>query len=198
MEQVHKCNIGTTGCGKTYQAITAAKRTGKPIIYINPQDENMAGFVRVDGQEEFGTIARLLKKGYFVNYVPHRDKKISLQELDVITQKLFDLQNVEMIIDETDLHGYEGMSWSPWIDVAERGRKRGVFATFLMQDPAGVSKRILRNCTQFRIFEFNEYSRPYFARLGYDVEKLHLMLLESGKYSYIIIERGNIIGCRKE
>jgi len=195
---VHRANIGPTGCGKTYQALQEAKRAGKPVLFVNPKAEDIPGMVRLDGMADSETLGRLLKKGLNVNYLPYRDRKIALKELDVVVQKAFEVQDVFIIFDEAEVHGYEGLSFSPLFDVAERGRSLGVEGLFLVQDPAGVSKRILRNCDQFRVFAFNEYSRQYFTRLGYDVAYMQSLLLEKGKFSYIIIEGGEIKGVRRE
>lgn len=196
---MHRANIGPTGCGKSYQAFIEAARVKKAVLFVNPKDDDVGGdFVRLDGNCDSIVLCRLLRKGYKVNYVPHRDRKIAVKELDIVVQKAFEAQDVFVIFDEAEVHGYEGLSFSPLVDVAERGRSAGVEGLFLVQDPAGVSKRILRQCQQFRIFAFNEYSRLYFDKLGYDVQKMQSMLLTAPKHSYIIMEGGEIKGIGRE
>jgi hypothetical protein len=195
---LHRANIGPTRCGKTYQALREAKRAGKPVLFVNPKNEDVPGFVKLDCTAERELLNRLLRKGKNINYVPHRNRKIALKELDVVIQEVFDVKNIFVVFDEAEVHGYEGLSFSPLFDVAERGLGLGVDGLYLIQDPAGVGKRILRQCGEFRIFAFNEFSGPYFTRLKYDVEKMQNMLLSAGKYSYIIIENGIIKGTGRE
>lgn len=204
---MHEVNIGVTGSGKTYQALSQIRKNNERCIYINPKPRKGAaytdltsGFFRAWPDEiRRSDIADIIGRGINLEFIPDNHVSRGIEQLRIVVDEAFKLGNITVIFDEAAVHSPEGIRWSPAIEVAERGREAKVKGIFICQSPAALSKRVLVNCDLMRIFDFNlNWSGQYFKSKGLDPESLKHKLLTSPKYSYIIIERGQEIGIRRE
>lgn len=204
---MHECNIGVTGSGKTYQAISQVLRNNERCIYINPKPKKGAaysdiskGFYRA-WPSDIGRsdIADLMRRRINLEFIPDSQVKKGIEQLRIVVDEAFRLGNITMIFDEAAVHSPEGVSWSPAIEVAERGREAKVKGVFICQSPSALSKRVLTNCDLMRLFRFNlTWAGPYFKSKGMDAESLSNKLLTAKEYSYIIIKGGVETGIRRE
>jgi len=196
---VHSFNGGITGSGKTYHAIQYARGLNVPCIFVNPQQEDIRGFIRADGSNSLQQVKRALKDNKKINYIPDMDKKKSVIEIDYLVKTLCELGKKTLFVcDECDIWAGQGVSTSPLFFVAQRGRKWGIEGLFISQSPSEVDKIILKNCEIQRVFRFNEFGEKYYRGYGYDTDKMRKMLEQKGEYSYILLENGAIKGAFKE
>ncbi|MEA4892667.1 MAG: hypothetical protein VB085_08915 [Peptococcaceae bacterium] len=204
---MHEANIGSTGSGKTFQALRQGLRNRERIIYINPKPRKGAaysdiskGFFRAWPDEiDRSDISDILGRGMNLEFIPDSHVQRGMEQLRIVVDEAFRLGNVTMIFDEAAVHSPEGCRWSPAIEVAERGREAKVKGVFICQSPSALSKRVLTNCDILRIFRFNlAWAGPYLKSKGLEPESLSRKLLTASEYSYIIMEGGNITEPKKE
>lgn len=204
---MHEANIGVTGSGKTYQALRQVQKERARCIYINPKPRKDAayndltrGFYRAWPEDiKRSDIKDIINRGMNLEFIPSNDVKRGIEQLRIVVDEAFRLGDITMIFDEAAVHSPEGVRWSPAIEVAERGREGKVKGVFICQSPTALSKRVLVNCDILRVFEFNiNWSGQYFKSKGLDPESLRDKLLTNAQYSYIIVERGQEIGIRRE
>jgi len=204
---VHECNIGETGSGKTYQAISQVLKAGERCIYINPKPRKGAAYSDITGgffrawpsDISRGDIADLMARRINLEFIPDNHVKKGMAQLRIIVDEAFRLGNITMVFDEAAVHSPEGCPWSPAIEVAERGREAKVKGIFICQSPSALSKRVLVNCDLMRLFRFNKtWAGPYFKGKGLDAESLSDKLLTAPQYSYIILKGGVETGIRRE
>lgn len=199
MYNQHEFIGGLTRSGKTFHALTQGLKSGQGVIWINPQGGNFKGYVRADKKIDLGQLKQALSQGLKINYIPSSDFKTATGEVDIIKRICFQLPNwVTVIADEADTIGRQGLSSSPYFEIAQRGLFHKVKGVFICQSPSEVDKIILKNCLIEKIFMFNDYGAKYYKSYGHDTEKLKEMLLKKGQYSYIYLENGEIKGVRKD
>lgn len=198
----HEAGIGTTGSGKTHQALSQAKREKIPTIIINPkhETEGYEGFYACSEGDfkDSDHLIRLLKKGINLNYFPTKHLDTAFKEIQLIVDRLFDLKHCKIIFDEAEKYGYQGKKSSGLIDVAERGRALKVKGVFLIQDPANISKTILRMCDTKKIFRVDEFGEDYLSKKGYNMDKIKELWASKGEFSYVEYFRGQLKGVYKE
>lgn len=196
---MHSFNSGITGSGKTYHAIKYARGLNVPVLFINPQQEDISGFIRADNANSLQQIKRALIANKKINYIPDLDWKRSIIEIDYLVKTLCELgKRSLLVVDECDMWARQGVSTSPLFFVAQRGRKWGIEGLFISQSPSEVDKIILKNCEIQRVFRFNEFGEKYYRGYGYDTDKMRDMLEKKGQFSYILLENGTIKGVFKE
>ena len=204
---MHEANIGETGSGKTYQALTQVKRNRDRCIYINPKPRKGAayqdvtkGYYRAFPEDiKRSDIADIIGRGINLEFVPSNKVKEGIEQLRIIVDEAFRIGNITIIFDEAAIHNPEGITWSPGIEVAERGREGKIKGVFICQSPSALSKRILVNCDTLRLFRFNPvWASSYLKAKGLDAKSLADKLLTAPKYSYIMMKGGEENGIRKE
>lgn len=199
---IHSINVGMTGSGKTYHATKTGARVDCPCLFFNPKGDRRVpeGYYAIDGSTDLTFIKQLIRRKIKMSFQADRfyfDRAI--KQLGVVVREfiLYDKPSI-FIVDEVNKYAWEGLQNSPALLLAEEGRDYGISTIYTTQYPARVSKTIFVNCTQHRIFMFNEYSSKYYKSLGYDVDEMRKMLQNKGNYSYILIENGVQKGVFKE
>ena len=204
---MHEANIGSTGSGKTYQALRQALRSRERIIYINPKPRKGAaysdiskGFFRAWPDEiDRSDIPDIIGRGINLEFIPDSHVQRGMEQLRIVVDEAFRLGDVTMIFDEAAVHSPEGCRWSPAIEVAERGREARIKGHFIVQSPSALSKRVLANCNILRIFRFNPlWTSAYLEGKQLDSKALYSKLLTAPEFSYILVKGGEVLEPRRE
>ena len=193
---------GQTRSGKTYFAAKALKQLTDPVLFINIQDEQLPGFlkIRVD-KVDYEQLEEVLKAGEKIdlrfpdNMTIKMINKITGYMLDQLMIAGFN-QNKPIYVALDECHTLEGKGLESAIQVATRGLARGVRGVFITQRPALVSKTLYTQATEHYMFYLSPAEKAYFKEKGFDFESCQKLWTKNGQYSYVYFDGKDLIGRR--
>lgn len=181
---------GATRGGKTVTANHQhAEFSGLSIFFNSEEESNIVGFRVRSPKELLEGIKRVGWNGTF-DYVPRAQTGDGLQdELNALQPLLFrlaDMKNrdhpMQIVVDECQDYAPQGGAENGLHVLVRKGLKRNIKVVLLSQDPATVSKTVIRQC-YYKVWcgGFDPYYQPYF-----DTYKLPTELIKSlsqGEYA---------------
>lgn len=190
----HVFIAGTTGGGKTVTANEAhALSKGLSIFFNSEEEDNVTGFTI----HKPGHVLRAIRQhGWNVtlDYRPLSEDKEGLNvELERLVDLLFEIADktgrkhpIQLLVDECQDYAEQGKSEGALHRAVRKGRKRKIKVMALSQDPARVSKTVVRQC-KYNIWcgEFNPYYEAYFDAYNLPVN----VLKEQEQTYYTILEK---------
>ncbi len=198
----HTFVCGMTQNGKTHFVRKKLQETKQPVLFFNPQREQMKGFVLARKSNTLSQIVRALKNRLKINYVTSLSDEETAMELYCITERLFEAgfnkhNPVIFAIDETHINSDYKLGKQALIKIANRGLTFGINGVFISQRPANVPYTIVTQCDRHYIFKTG-FEKEYFTRKGIDYNKVAKLIEEGGRFSYVEFDGININGPFKE
>ena len=193
----HKFICGMTRSGKTYLAIKYMGGWRGPVLFFNPQSEEVGpGFLTADRWSSSKAFGAALKKGRKINYIPSADQAQAEKELKSIINFLSTRwQGVNLLFcaDECQDFAIQGKS-SPLLFVARRGLRRDINGLFIAQRPADVHNVLLSQSVHHVIFRINSYDKQYFNNYRMPGDVIEEKLEKGGDHSFVVWDNKAISG----
>ena len=193
---------GQTRSGKTYFAGKALRQLRRPVLFINIQDEQLPGFMKV--QVEHIDIADLLKALKAGEKIDLRfPDEMSLEKINdiigfilgkLMIAKFSEKKPVYVALDEC--HTLEKKGKKAAIQVATRGLSRGVRAVFITQRPASCDKTLYTQATEQYLFYLSPAENQYIKNKGLDFDFCQETWTKNGQYSYVYYDGFELVGRR--
>lgn len=198
----HTFVMGASQQGKTHfmrKRVTAVKR---PVLFFNPQEEELPGFVKASPENDLKVIMDTLKKGHKVNFVPSLDNKRAAVELAILVDSLFRSgwtkeRNMILVIDECHLAEEHKEGLRVLKLVSTRGIRYGIHAVFGTQRAANVDLNTFTMSDLLVLFRTNR-ELQYLRGKGIDVNTYDKMIKDGGQYSYAVNNGLEMMGPFKE
>jgi hypothetical protein len=176
--------------GKTHFSIYLANKFKGPVLFINPQKERIKGFVKANCKDEIKDIARAMRAGDKINYIPSTDDEIAVMELAYIVEHLFKYPFAKnnpclLVIDETHIFSNSKAGKLTLRKIANRGLSYGINALFISQRFANVEYTTVTQSEQHFIFKLG-FEKEYFQRKGVPYEEIIRKIDKKGKYSFVV------------
>lgn len=177
----HVFIAGATRGGKTVTANEMhALWSGLSIFFNSEEEPNVAGFRVRSPRELLEGIKRVGWDGTF-DYVPNARTREGLQdELDALQTLLFRMADmksrnfpIQLVVDECQDYAPQGGAENGFHVLVRKGLKRGIKVVALSQDPATVSKTVIRQC-YYKVWVggYDPYYTPYFDRYKLPVDEI--------------------------
>ncbi len=199
---VHSFVCGMTQSGKTYFTIHELQKTRQPVLFFNPQNETVKGFIKATRLDNIDLIVKALKNGGKINYIPEfmgeNADFVASCEFCMLVETLFGQfqksKPIVFAIDEVHMLSNRKESKIALKRVANRGLTWGLNAVFISQRPADVPYTIYTQCDKQYIF-FTGMEKEYFRRKGIDYEDLkHRIGNQKEAYNFCVYDNVNLEG----
>ena len=199
----HCLIIGSTGTGKTWWMAKVARRYLHRFIFVNPNlEEAVETICTAHYSEPWDVHDGLLNGETRIEFIPHEDTKIALEQLEELRRGLFQIAAeidipsgtwwLNFILDEAQTYAWKGSRED--VDVfATRGRRYGIRSWFLTQRPQNISSTIINNVQNQVIFRTGPYETPYFKSYRIPIEGEAEWLKK--KYHYILYDGFKVYQC---
>lgn len=192
----HELNIGITRSGKTYNAFEQVKHSSAPSIYYNIKKqpiEVVKKYIEVDASITQRQLYHAMKHYKLINFIPSDSAAHRKHEIAGIVKLAFAYGGpVNLIWDEAWEYIPQNTQESPVFTVARRGASEGIKNIILSQSPADIDKKAVKQCEIIRVFRLNEWDYRYLKTVGFDGEKINLMLESAPQYSHVLLANGKM------
>ena len=198
----HEFVAGATQSGKSYYAAEKGRKWSKGgVLFFNPQDMELKGYIKATIKDDLLQIIRLLNKGEKINYIPRFKKEIAEKEIKYISQILLQYHvkhkikgQTLFVVDECQIYARSN-SKNPIEDVATRGLGKGLIGLFITQRPALVSNTLFTQSEIKTFFRLEEEEWPYFK--NYNMADIQNRIIKGGSYNYMVKFNHELIGPMK-
>ena len=199
----HVLIVGKTGTGKTYWMSKVCEESLDCFIFVNTQLERCVEKVTNFSTEDPREVVEALEEGYRkIEFIPSENDIEGIEQLATIRKGLWEVAQemkihegqwwVNMIIDEAQAFAWLG-SRTDLQNFARRGRRFGVKAWFLSQQPQDLAKAIVNNVDWQVLFKLGQYSSIYFKNYKIPIEE-HLEWLDR-PFHYVIYDGDRLYRC---
>lgn len=193
----HKFICGMTRSGKTYLAIEIMKGWRGPVLFFNPQYEDVGpGFIDAGRWASTKAFYNALRAGKKISYVPSDDQGQAEKELASLVNFLscrWRGANLLFVADECQDFAPVGKS-SPLLFIARRGLRREIHGLFIAQRPADVHNVLLSQSMQHIIFQINAYDKKYFVSYRMPGDLIEEKLQKGGRHSFVMWDNRQLTG----
>lgn len=193
---------GQTRSGKTFFSARALRQLKDPVLFLNIQDENLPGFMKLESDDiDFKQLLEVLKKGEKVdlrfpgNYTLKIINKITGYLLtEIMAAGFTEKRPIYIVLDEC--HTLQASGLDAAIQLATRGLSRGVRGVFITQRPALVNKTIYTQSNEHYLFYLSPSEKQYFNNKGFNFEYCQKIWEDYGLYSYVYFDGKDMHGRR--
>ena len=190
----HVLIVGKTGSGKTYWMSKVAEESLDCFIFVNTQLERCVERITHFSTDKATEVVEALEEGYRkIEFIPAENDIEGIEQLEQIRRDLWAVAQemkikegqwwVNMIVDEAQAYAWLG-SRTDLQNFARRGRRFGVKAWFLSQQPQDLAKAIVNNVDWQVLFKLGQYSSIYFKNYKIPIEE-HQGWIDR-QYHYVI------------
>lgn len=202
LKDKHEFICGATQSGKSYYAEEKGRKWKKGgVIFFNPQDMDLKGYVKATMKNDLLQIIKMLNQGEKINYIPRFTKEVAEKEIKYISQVLLQYHvkkkikgKTLFIVDECQIYARSNSN-NPIEDVATRGLGKGLIGTFITQRPALVSNTLFTQSEIKTFFRLEKEEWAYFK--NYDMVGIQNKIIDAGDHNYIIKHNHENIGPMK-
>lgn len=197
----HLLISGTTGSGKSHLALAIGRKFPGPVVFYNPQDDDLAGdWTHADRSNDVRDLFRA-KRGR-ISYVPNSNREFGKKEIKAIVDHVMLPLTVHrtpilFIFDESDTIAPQGGKGQSAVhEVLQRGRKLNVWGICVTQFPSLIDKILVRQCLVQAYF-FSPYAKAYYKAQFLPGDYIEGSLENAPEHSFMLMNRGKLEGPMK-
>lgn len=190
----HTLKIGITRSGKTYKALHDIKASSVPTLFYNiKHQEVLKGFKDITSSDTLRKLDHALKHYKMVNYLPSDDEEQREIGIKNIVNYLFksNFKEVDFVLDEAWEVVPQGKAKSPVFTITRRGLEK-IRAEFIVQSPADLDKKAVKQCEIIEVFRLNDWDYKYLKGIGLPAEEIQRKLSNAPQYSFVRVAEGAV------